>query len=71
MLSRPRLVASYEPLQRQLHKAPNCDQGSNTKPARDTFIDTLYGPTATVHRLTSLRTWATATRAKIRAETAA
>ena len=40
-----------------------------TRAAHDTFIDTLYGPIATVHRLTNLRTCTTATRAKIKAET--
>jgi hypothetical protein len=33
------------------------------------FMDTLYGPTCTVHRLIILKTCPIATRAKIRAET--
>ena len=66
-----------EPERRLLRHQPNCIKpqiairAETTRAAHDTFIDTLYGPTATVHRLASLTTCPTATRAKIRAETTA
>jgi hypothetical protein len=46
-------------------------RAETTRAAHDTFIETLYGPIATVHPLTSLMTWAIATTAKIKAETTA
>jgi hypothetical protein len=56
---------------------PNClkpqiaSKAETTRAAHDTFIETLYGPICTVHRFTSLMTWAIATTAKIKAETTA
>jgi len=42
-----------------------------TKPIHDSDIGTEYGPMCTAQRLNTLMRWATATRAKIAAETAA
>jgi hypothetical protein len=46
-------------------------RAETTTATHDTFMETLYGPIATVHRLISLMTCAIATTAKIKAETAA
>jgi hypothetical protein len=46
-------------------------RAETTRAAHDTFIGTLYGPIATVHRLITLKTCMIATTAKIKAETAA
>src|SRR5262249_17913023 len=46
-------------------------RAETTRAAHDTFMDTLYGPIATLHRLITLKTCMIATTAKIKAETAA
>jgi hypothetical protein len=76
MLSKGARICLSSPLRAVTRHQPNCikphaSKAETTSAAHDTFIDTLYGPICTVHRLISLKTCPTATRRKIRAETAA